>query len=123
MAIKVVNGLIDVAALAKDGDRAALPIDTAAEISTGNSLTPQAKLDSYFGLDSKTAGSLSPTAEAALEKLKRYSAGRVREEIRDISQAQDLASWLARTIIEELEESRSAHSELATSTAEEHLMH
>jgi hypothetical protein len=68
------------------------------------------------------AHDLPSKAQQALDTLKRYSAGRQREELREIGQAEDLARLLARKITEDHHDALTAHSELTTSTAQEHLM-
>jgi hypothetical protein len=122
MAIKVVHGLIDVSAPLDEGSGTAVTIDSETTAPSDAPQGPRRPLSAYHEFNEEIARNLSPRVQAALEKLKRYSAGREREELRDIDQAQQLATMLATRIVEDDEGARSAHSELTTCTAQEHLM-
>lgn len=122
MAIKLVNGLIDVSAPLNAGDETSMPVDPKAGTRSDPYQSPECSPPISHAFDDELLRGLPPKAQEALEKLKRYSAGREREELRSIDQAEQLARLLASRIVEDDEGACAAHSELTTCTAQEHLM-
>lgn len=122
MAIKLVNGLIDVSAPPNRGEEAGVSVNSKAGIGSDSCPCAECSPPPSDVLDDEVFRSLPQKAQEALEKLKRYSAGREREELRSLDQAEQLARLLASRIVEDDEGACAAHSELTTCTAQEHLM-
>ncbi len=122
MAIKLVNGLIDVSVPPNAGEEASIPVDSKAGMSSDSCPFEECSPPTSHAFDEEVLRSLPPKVQEALEKLKRYSAGREREELRSIDQAEQLARLLASRIVEDDEGACAAHSELTTCAAQEHLM-
>ncbi len=118
MAVKWINRSIDGSAPPREGFYTACAPELPDSATAGFDQSPSAP----HQVNHEVMHSLPPKVQAALEKLTRYSAGREREELRSIDQAEQLASMLASRILEDDDGARAAHSELTTCTAQEHLM-
>jgi hypothetical protein len=122
MAIKLVNGLIDTSAPPNGEEGTGVSVDSKTGTNPDSCQFAECSPPISHPFDDELIRGLSPKAQAALEKLKRYSAGREREELRSFDQAEQLARLLAARIVEDDEGACAAHSELTTCTAQEHLM-
>jgi hypothetical protein len=122
MAVKLVNGLLDVSAPTKSGDASRVSIDSESCVCSDSQQFSEYPPAIPGSFDEHVTRGVSAKAQVAFEKLKRYSAGREREELRSVAHAEQLAMMIASRIVEDDAGARDAHSELATCTAQGHLM-
>lgn len=122
MAIKLMNGLINLEAPAQSGSAAPASGDSTSTRPVSRSKSPAGINGSEVDGGVEAESGVAPQVHAALQKLKLHSAGRVREEIRDFANAKELANLIAGRITDDQHEAVQAHTQLTPSTAHEYLM-